>query len=104
MAVPLGHDTPDECAQPGGRALDWAAGECQPVPGKTMPRLVVVERDYPRLAEKWRALGPLVDQVGATTKGTNMPIGRETGWLAQRNGTIRGGIAAGRPRIDRADL
>ncbi len=104
MAVPLGHDTPDECAQPGGRALDWAAGECEPVPGRTMPRLVVVERDYPRLAEKWKALGPLVDEVGATSKGTTLPVGRETGWLAQRNGTIRAGIAAGRPRIDRADL
>ncbi len=57
VAVPLLHDTPDECAQPGGRALDWTAGECEPVPGVTMPRLVVVERDYPRLVERWRALG-----------------------------------------------
>ncbi|HET9075652.1 MAG TPA: nitrate reductase subunit alpha [Acidimicrobiales bacterium] len=104
MAVPLGHDTPDECAQPGGRALDWAAGECEPVPGRTMPRLVVVERDYPRLAEKWRALGPLIDQVGATTKGVTLPVGEEVGWLAQRNGVIRGGLADGRPRIDRDNL
>ena len=104
MAVPLGHDTPDECAQPGGRAPDWAAGECEPVPGKTMPRLVVVERDYPRLAEKWRALGPLIDQVGATTKGVTLPVGDEVAWLAQRNGTVRGGVGDGRPRIDRDDL
>ena len=104
MAVPLGHDTPDECAQPGGRALDWAAGECEPVPGQTMPRLVVVERDYPRLGERWRALGPLVDELGATTKGVKLPVGDEVAWLAQRNGTIRGGVADRRPRIDRDDL
>ena len=104
LVVPLGHDTPDECAQPGGRALDWAAGECDPLPGVTMPRLVVVERDYPHLAERWRALGPLIDQVGATTKGVTLPIGSEVAWLASRNGTIRGGVADGRPRIDRDDL
>jgi nitrate reductase / nitrite oxidoreductase, alpha subunit len=104
MALPLGHDTPDECAQPGGRAADWAAGECEAVPGRTMPRLVVVERDYPRLAERWAALGPLVDELGATTKGVRLPVGDEVAWLASRNGTIRGGVADGRPRIDRADL
>ena len=104
MAVPLLHDSPDECAQPGGRALDWAAGECDPVPGKTMPRFVVIERDYPRLAERWRALGPLVDELGATTKGVRLPVGDEVGWLASRNDTIRCGVADGRPRIDRADL
>ena len=25
---------------------DWKAGECEPIPGETMPKLVVVERDY----------------------------------------------------------
>ncbi|MGH9059123.1 MAG: molybdopterin-dependent oxidoreductase, partial [Acidimicrobiales bacterium] len=103
MATPLLHDTPGEAAQPGGRALDWRAGECEAVPGRTMPGLVVVERDYPRLAERWRALGPLVDELGATTKGTRIPVGRETGWLASRNGAVRGGVADGRPRIDRDD-
>ena len=39
VAVPLQHDTPGETAQPGGRVLDWRAGECAAVPGKTMPAL-----------------------------------------------------------------
>ncbi|MGH3731802.1 MAG: molybdopterin dinucleotide binding domain-containing protein, partial [Acidimicrobiales bacterium] len=104
VAVPLLHDTPDECAQPGGRSLDWAAGECEPIPGETMSRLVVVERDYPHLAEQWGALGPLIDVAGATVKGARMPIGSEVPWLASRNGTVRGGVADGRPRIDRDDL
>jgi nitrate reductase alpha subunit len=104
MAVPLLHDSPDECAQPGGRALDWAAGECDPIPGQTMPRLVTVERDYPHLIERWRALGPLIDEAGATVKGVNLPIGSEVDYLRSRNGTTRGGVADGRPRIDRDDL
>ena len=35
VAVPLQHDTPDEMAQP--EIMDWARGECEPIPGKTMP-------------------------------------------------------------------
>ncbi|HUZ41691.1 MAG TPA: nitrate reductase subunit alpha [Acidimicrobiales bacterium] len=104
VAIPLLHDSPDECAQPGGRALDWATGECEPVPGRTMPRLVVVERDYPNLVERFRALGPLIDELGATTKGVKLPIGNEVDYLRSRNGTTRGGVADGRPRIDRDDL
>ena len=104
VAIPLLHDSPDECAQPGGRALDWAAGECDPVPGKTMPRLVVVERDYPHLVDRFRALGPLIDELGATTKGVRFPVGGEVDYLRSRNGTTRGGAAHGRPRIDRDDL
>ena len=46
VAAPLLHDTPDELAQPLGEVRDWKRGECEPVPGKTMPKLVAVERDY----------------------------------------------------------
>ena len=104
VAVALGHDTPDECAQPGGRAADWQAGEADAVPGWTMPRLTVVERDYPHLAERWRALGPLVEELGATSKGVRLPIGGEVDYLRSRNGTVREGVAAGRPKLDRDDL
>ena len=46
VAVPLMHDTPDAMANPHGVVRDWKAGECEPVPGVTMPKLVEVERDY----------------------------------------------------------
>jgi nitrate reductase alpha subunit len=45
VAAPLLHDTPDEIAQPLGEVRDWRAGECEPVPGRTMPKLLVIERD-----------------------------------------------------------
>jgi nitrate reductase / nitrite oxidoreductase, alpha subunit len=104
MAVALGHDTPAECAQPGGRALDWQTDETEPVPGRTMPQFLVVERDYPHLAERWRALGPLVDELGSTTKGVRLPVEQEVDFLRSRNGVVREGVAAGRPRLDRDDL
>ena len=40
VAAPLLHDTADAMATPHGRVLDWRKGECEPVPGKTMPKLV----------------------------------------------------------------
>src|SRR5262249_10631132 len=75
VAAPLTHATPDELAQPGGVVQDWQvkgdgeAGGGTPVPGVTMPRLITVERDYPAVAQKLAAVGPLVDKLGMTVKG-----------------------------------
>lgn len=38
--------------------LDWAKGECEPIPGKTMHKLVIVERDYTQIYNKYISLGP----------------------------------------------
>ncbi|MGV9636705.1 nitrate reductase subunit alpha [Nocardia rhamnosiphila] len=99
VAVPLQHDSPDAMAQAGGRVLDWKAGECEPVPGKTMPKLVVVERDYSKIAEKMAALGPLVETLGLTVKGVTTHPGAEVEYLAGANGTVVSGVAQGRPSL-----
>jgi len=99
VAVPLMHDTADECAQPGGRVRDWRAGECEPIPGKTMPRLVLVERDYPAIGEKMAALGPLVERVGLTTKGVTVHPDAEVDYLRATNGAVVSGRCAGRPSL-----
>ncbi|MET8471780.1 nitrate reductase subunit alpha [Streptomyces sp. NPDC006422] len=101
VAAPLLHDTPDELATPHGRVRDWKAGECAPVPGLTMPKLVTVERDYPAVADKMAALGPLLDTLGATTKGVTFRLGPELDQLRHKNGTVRGGPADGRPLLSR---
>ncbi|MEU2287759.1 nitrate reductase subunit alpha [Streptomyces sp. NPDC013178] len=101
VAAPLLHDTPDELANPHGRVRDWKAGECEPVPGRTMPKLITVERDYGAIAEKMAALGPLLDSLGATTKGVTFKLERELEYLRHKNGTVRGGVADGRPSIAR---
>jgi len=99
VAMPLQHDTADATAQPSGRVLDWKAGECEPIPGKTMPRIVVVERDYPAIGDKMAALGPLVERVGLTTKGVTVHPEAEVNYLKAVNGAVISGTAAGRPSL-----
>jgi nitrate reductase alpha subunit len=101
VAAPLMHDTPDELATPRGAVRDWRAGECPPIPGVTMPRLVVVERDYPAVADRMATLGPLAEKLGATTKGIRYDIGAEVAYLARHNGVASTGSAAGRPSLAR---
>jgi len=99
VATPLLHDTPGETAQPGGKVLDWKYGECEPIPGRTMPALTVVERDYGAVAEQMVALGPVIDRLGTTVKGVTLKPAKEVEYLKRVNGTVRGGIADGRPSL-----
>ncbi|MET9490886.1 nitrate reductase subunit alpha [Nocardia sp. NPDC006630] len=101
VATPLLHDTPDEMANPHGVVRDWKTGECEPIPGVTMPRLTVVERDYPAVHAKMSAIGPLLDKLGATTKGITYQVEREIEYLGRKNGLVRGGPADGRPSLVR---
>jgi nitrate reductase alpha subunit len=101
VAVPLLHDTPDELANPHGSVRDWHAGECEPVPGETMPKLVAVERDYGAISAQMAALGPLMDDLGATTKGVTYDVTSSVDWLRSKNGAVRGGPADGRPSLAR---
>ncbi|MCO6494429.1 MAG: nitrate reductase subunit alpha [Bacteroidetes bacterium] len=54
--TPLSHDSADEITQP--RMLDWAKGECEPIPGKSMHKLVFIDRDYTQIYNKYISLGP----------------------------------------------
>ena len=101
IAAPLMHDSPDELAQPGGVVRDWKHGQCDPVPGVTMPRLVSVERDYAAVAEKMAALGPLAESAGTGVKGITWKPAAAVDYLAHTNGRIRGGVADGRPALSR---
>ncbi len=102
IGAPLITDTPDEMAQPGGVVRDWRKGECDAIPGVTMPRFIVIERDYTQIAEKMRAVGPLLSKVGTTTKGVTVMPEQAIEYLAKANGVRSGGVADGRPAIDTA--
>ncbi|MFI0165221.1 nitrate reductase subunit alpha [Streptomyces sp. NPDC017095] len=102
VASPLQHDTPGETAQPGGTVRDWRRGECAPEPGRTMPNLAVVERDYTAVGAKFAALGPLVEERGLPAKGITLRPDEEVAHLLRRNGAVRGGPADGRPALDTA--
>jgi nitrate reductase alpha subunit len=101
ISAPLAHDSPDEMAQPGGRVVDWKAAGIRPTPGVNMPKIITVERDYSLVAEKMRALGPLVDTLGTTTKGVTWVPTSGVDYLRRTNGVVRGGVADGRPSLAR---
>ena len=88
IAAPLLHDTPDELAQPLGKVLDWKKGECEAIPGKTMPKLVVVERDYGAVLDKWLELGPLVEELGTSIKGITWKPHAEVAELRRRRPSL----------------
>ena len=100
VATALQHDTPGETAQPGGVVRDWRQEDTDPVPGKNMWGLTVVERDYGAVADQLAALGPLVDRLGVTTKAVTVIPDQEVDDLAHRNGVMSAGVAEGRPALD----
>ncbi len=72
IAKPLAHDTPAEVAQP--EMKDWITGEIEAIPGKTMPGLQLVWRDYRHLYHQFVSFGPLAKQNGLGAHGTHYAI------------------------------
>ncbi|MBN8530317.1 MAG: nitrate reductase subunit alpha [Alphaproteobacteria bacterium] len=99
---PIKHDTPNEIAQ----ALDvkdWKKGECEPIPGKTMPNVFLVERDYPNTYKKFTSLGPLLAKLGNGGKGISWNTEDELKLLGELNYTVtEDGVSKGLPRIESA--
>ncbi len=72
ITAPLAHDTPAEIAQTAMK--EWNRGECEAIPGKTMPKIAVVERDYGAVYEKFVSYGPLARKNGLGAHGTHYDI------------------------------
>lgn len=104
IAMPLQHDSEAETAQPKGLVKDWSRGECEPIPGKTMPGLVHFKRDYKTLHEKQIALGPNVATNGLGGHGITWDAAPEYEALKRRNGVITDAdsIAKGCPTLEDA--
>lgn len=103
VATPILHDTPQELAQPLGKVKDWSKGECEPIPGKTMPQIHVVERDYTQLFDKMTALGPNIAKLPYGIKGINWSAKEEYEQLKKLLGTVqKASIADGCPDISEA--
>ncbi|MCS7046552.1 MAG: nitrate reductase subunit alpha, partial [Gemmataceae bacterium] len=75
VAAPLAHDTPAEIAQ--STVKDWSKGEIEAIPGKTMPALRVVTRDYANLYNQFMSYGPLVKTTGLGAHGTSYAVADE---------------------------
>ncbi len=102
VLVPLLHDTPGEL----GQAIDvkdWKLGECDLIPGKTMPNIVIVERDYPNIYHKFTSVGPLLKKFGNGGKGISWNTEKEITELEHINDVVRDqGISCGQPKLETA--
>ena len=87
VLTPIMHDTPGEIAQ-AFEVKDWKRGEVEPIPGRTMPNVTVVERDYPNLYKRFTSLGPLMDKLGNGGKGMAWDTKHEVQFLRELNGTV----------------
>ncbi|MDX9834066.1 MAG: nitrate reductase subunit alpha, partial [Desulfobulbus sp.] len=86
VATPLMHDSPGEIAQ--YDVADWSKGEVEAIPGRTMPQLSVVTRDFPNAFAMMTALGPLVHEAGVGSKGVSWLGKEEYAELAVELGTV----------------
>ncbi|GGZ94333.1 nitrate reductase subunit alpha [Ignatzschineria ureiclastica] len=101
VLTPLMHDTPQELGQPFD-AKDWKLGECDPIPGKTMPQITVVERDYGAIYDKYTSIGPLLEKLGNGGKGINWQTNAEVELLRKLNKTRDEGVSDQQPRLETA--
>src|SRR3569623_1520335 len=102
VLTPLMHDTPSELGQSLG-VRDWKKGEVDPIPGKTMPTMTVVTRDYGDTYKKFTALGPLLTKVGNGGKGISWNTEVEVQQLAELHYPVtEEGVSKGLPKIESA--
>jgi len=99
VAVPLGHDSPD--------AMTMASGvvpEQTWTPGKTMPKLVPIERDYTQVGYKFDRMGPLLEKAGLAAKGVAFNVQEAFDELGDLNGRapMDGNAGEGAPLCDTA--
>jgi nitrate reductase alpha subunit len=101
VALPMQHDSAFEMAQPLGQVKDWKKGECDPIPGKTMPLIKLVERDYGSIYNKFIALGPLMTKLGNNIKGIDWNTDQEYEELKKCNYTVKEpGVSFGMPSLE----
>ena len=102
VLTPLMHDTPGEL----GQSLDvkeWKFGEVDLIPGKTMPNITVVERNYHSIDLQFMSLGPLLQSLGNACKGIAWDTKTELKIIGSINGLVQSdGISKGLPKIDTA--
>ncbi len=86
VTTPLQHDTPAEMAQPTIR--DWSRGECEAVPGVSMPNFAVTERDYVDLERRFVSFGPAAQKEGIGAHGIRWKIDDLYGELLESGPTV----------------
>ncbi|WP_106497467.1 nitrate reductase subunit alpha [Lentibacillus sp. Marseille-P4043] len=99
VITPLAHDSEGEVAQALGQIKDWRTGEVEPIPGKTMPGMKIVERDYPNTYQKMTTIGSVIKK-GYGGKGVMIPGEEVYEELGSRLGkSKREGLGKGNPDL-----
>lgn len=101
VTLPIQHDSAAELAQPLD-VKDWKKGECDLIPGKTAPHIMVVERDYPATYERFTSIGSLMEKIGNGGKGIAWNTQSEMDLLRKLNYTKAEGPAKGQPMLNTA--
>ena len=101
VLTPLMHDSPGELGQT-HLVRDWKKGEVEPIPGKTMPAVTVVERDYPQHPCPLHRARPADGQARQQRQG-HRPGRPSMRWssCATLNGTVEVPGVEGKLREDR---
>ncbi|MBM4169343.1 MAG: nitrate reductase subunit alpha [Ignavibacteria bacterium] len=86
VVTPLAHDSAAEIAQPSIK--DWTKGETDAIPGKTMPSIAVMNRDYRNLYNQFISFGPLVRANGIGAHGTKYSITDFYDEMAQNGNSV----------------
>ncbi|BAQ09748.1 nitrate reductase subunit alpha [Bacillus sp. OxB-1] len=103
VTTPLAHDSVQEIAQPYGEVKDWKKGEVEAIPGKTMPGMTIVERDYTKVYDKYITLGPLLSTGKVGAHGVSFPVAEEYEMLKSINGVyFDESIKNGLPKLNTA--
>jgi nitrate reductase alpha subunit len=72
VMTPLLHDTPAEVAQ--STVRQWIKSECDPIPGRTMPNVALISRDYTHLYDRFISVGPKFRDMGLGVHGTRYQV------------------------------
>lgn len=98
VTAPLMHDSPAEINQ--DQVQQWHKGETEAIPGKTMPSMTVITRDFPNTYKMMTALGPVAATAGIGSKGVTWKTDLEYSELKSKSGIItEAGVSQGMPQM-----
>ena len=103
VLTPLLHDTPSELGQ-AINVKDWSLNEIEPIPGKTMPNITLVERNYYDIDSQFMSLGPLMQKLGNTCKGLSWDTTDELELIKKINGSSSDNLAKINTAINAAEI
>jgi len=104
VLTPLMHDSPGEMGQ-SLDVKDWKLNEIDLIPGKTMPNITCVERDYYSIYEQYTSLGPLLKKLGNMCKGIAWNTSHEVDLIGLNNGiNIDNGLPNIKTGIDACEV